>query len=484
MAVVLHIRKPGEPERSVELLPGEHTLGRAPDNTVVLADPSVSSRHARLTVSGKGLQIADLDSLNGVFARGRRITTQAFSGDIEFEIGVFTLLASWSTGKEPAEAPSLLDAGPARRLMDVRLFVPAVALALALATALAVQAPLRERFEEARLREAAKRGFILARYLAEMNVFPLRAKKFEQTRAEPVSAEEGVLYAYVTDPYGKVLAPAKSVGKLLDTPQLSLAVKQGTMKVGTGPDGESVICWPVKDLDTVLGAAVVGYATPAAAQTAFRDTALALIAPLGLAGLASVGLVLLVLAPVRRLAEEAGLALKQGRRRLDYAPPYKELALVAQAFDRMLRLLPGKGGAEPSPGRTPPPGHAQTPASAARPDTPSGLPRNMDHTTPFLSNLELLDRPWCLADVGQFTVLMHNPLFLSLLGREELPLPAHMLEVFADPQALEALTALIEQRDTPVIQAHIRGKDVSVTRKEVPEQDGFAVFVFEENPHG
>lgn len=487
MTAVLRIRKSGEPERTLELAPGQYSLGRAPDNEVVLADVSVSSRHARLTVTGRDIRIKDLDSRNGVFVQGRRVGSETFVGPVEVEIGAFRLSATLSASPASAQAPDLLASGPGRRLLDVRLLIPAVAVLLALASALLVQAPLKERFEEARLREAAKRGFILARYLAEMNVPALKEKRYEQARAEPVSAEEGVLYASVADPYGKVLAPAKRLGSLLDQPQVSQAVKQGTMKAGPGPEGETVICWPVKDLDTVLGVAVIGYAAPAAAQAlTFRDTALALVIPLALGGLAALGLLAAVIAPVRRLAEQAGLALKQGGDRLEYAAPYKELGLVAQAFDRLLRLLPRAAAPAqpqaPAPAAPPPrdPGQPPQPPQAQ----PGRTPRALDNTSPFISDLHLLYRPWCLADVRQFSLLMHNPLFLSLVGRKELSLPAHLLEVFADPQVLEALTILIEKPETKASQARIRDRAVTVTRQEVPDQEGFAVFVFEETAHG
>lgn len=48
------------------------TLGRSPENEIVLADPLVSRQHARL-VLGEGLAIEDLGSLNGTFVNGERV---------------------------------------------------------------------------------------------------------------------------------------------------------------------------------------------------------------------------------------------------------------------------------------------------------------------------------------------------------------------------------------------------------------------------
>ncbi|MFO7180365.1 MAG: ATP-binding cassette domain-containing protein, partial [Pseudomonadota bacterium] len=56
--------------------PGEKpfkTIGRTPDNDIVIAQPQVSSRHAILHVSGNDLFVEDRGSVNGTFVRGQRI---------------------------------------------------------------------------------------------------------------------------------------------------------------------------------------------------------------------------------------------------------------------------------------------------------------------------------------------------------------------------------------------------------------------------
>ncbi|MFN2543960.1 MAG: FHA domain-containing protein [Actinomycetota bacterium] len=56
-------------------------IGRDGDNDVVLNDPSISRHHAEVrSIDGGSLQIADLDSTNGTFVDGRRIT-RAVAGD-------------------------------------------------------------------------------------------------------------------------------------------------------------------------------------------------------------------------------------------------------------------------------------------------------------------------------------------------------------------------------------------------------------------
>lgn len=49
------------------------TIGRTPDNKIVLSHPQVSSKHARIVREGDKLYIEDLKSANGSFVRGQRI---------------------------------------------------------------------------------------------------------------------------------------------------------------------------------------------------------------------------------------------------------------------------------------------------------------------------------------------------------------------------------------------------------------------------
>jgi hypothetical protein len=54
---------------------GELVIGRAPGNTLQLADPSVSRRHARIVLgNGAGALIEDAGSSHGTFLDGRRVT--------------------------------------------------------------------------------------------------------------------------------------------------------------------------------------------------------------------------------------------------------------------------------------------------------------------------------------------------------------------------------------------------------------------------
>jgi pSer/pThr/pTyr-binding forkhead associated (FHA) protein len=51
----------------------DRTVGREGCD-VLLADPEVSRRHARIVLTGAGAEVEDLGSTNGTFVNGRRIT--------------------------------------------------------------------------------------------------------------------------------------------------------------------------------------------------------------------------------------------------------------------------------------------------------------------------------------------------------------------------------------------------------------------------
>jgi len=61
---------------------GIHTIGALDDNDVVIAIRGVSKRHARLVVGGEEVVLEDLDSKNGSFVNGRRVSKSTLvSGD-------------------------------------------------------------------------------------------------------------------------------------------------------------------------------------------------------------------------------------------------------------------------------------------------------------------------------------------------------------------------------------------------------------------
>ncbi|MFD2366993.1 FHA domain-containing protein [Pseudoduganella sp. GCM10020061] len=69
----------GQPIREVELGTDRMTIGRHPHNDIVLSHPTVSSRHASITLLGDHALLEDLGSTNGTFVNGKRIERHKLS---------------------------------------------------------------------------------------------------------------------------------------------------------------------------------------------------------------------------------------------------------------------------------------------------------------------------------------------------------------------------------------------------------------------
>ena len=90
------------------------TIGRAPDNTIVIDDPSVSSRHAQLELSGETYRLKDLESTNGTRVNGIPITETVlrFEDRIRFG-GVEARFEPDTRGSQPLPQPEKIEAKPA-----------------------------------------------------------------------------------------------------------------------------------------------------------------------------------------------------------------------------------------------------------------------------------------------------------------------------------------------------------------------------------
>jgi pSer/pThr/pTyr-binding forkhead associated (FHA) protein len=69
--VVLSVGMTG---RTQELKAEKTTIGRVEDNTFQIAEPSVSSHHCEVLLRGKDVVVRDLNSTNGTYINGERVT--------------------------------------------------------------------------------------------------------------------------------------------------------------------------------------------------------------------------------------------------------------------------------------------------------------------------------------------------------------------------------------------------------------------------
>jgi len=99
-------------DQTVEMDPSKTlVVGRAVTSDVPIYDPTVSRRHAELSIRDGGVHVLDLGSANGTFVNGTRITdTTAAEGDIvTFGKAAFKVLEV--APPKPKEAPPLSEFG-------------------------------------------------------------------------------------------------------------------------------------------------------------------------------------------------------------------------------------------------------------------------------------------------------------------------------------------------------------------------------------
>jgi len=90
------------------------TIGRAPDNMIVIDDPSVSNRHAQLELSGETYRLKDLDSTNGTKVNGVPITETALRFEDRIRFGAIEARFEPDVrGSQPLPQREIIEAKPA-----------------------------------------------------------------------------------------------------------------------------------------------------------------------------------------------------------------------------------------------------------------------------------------------------------------------------------------------------------------------------------
>jgi hypothetical protein len=70
-----------------ELVDEAITIGRGPDNTIVVNDPSISTHHAQLLLEGDTYRLKDLESTNGTRVNGKPVTETVLRVDDRIRFG-------------------------------------------------------------------------------------------------------------------------------------------------------------------------------------------------------------------------------------------------------------------------------------------------------------------------------------------------------------------------------------------------------------
>lgn len=106
---------------------GVTTLGRDTDNVIQLHSPNVSRHHAEITNLSAVCQIKDLNSYNGTYINGQRITTAVIRNgtEIKFADQVFLLEEIGSAGSDDT---SMSNRSYSRNILSstMRLDIPSI----------------------------------------------------------------------------------------------------------------------------------------------------------------------------------------------------------------------------------------------------------------------------------------------------------------------------------------------------------------------
>ena len=97
-----------------ELVDNLVTIGRGPDNAIVINNPSVSARHAQLQLAGETYRLKDLGSTNGTQVNGKPVTETLLSFDDRVRFGAAEArFESDASGSRPLPRLEEIKARPA-----------------------------------------------------------------------------------------------------------------------------------------------------------------------------------------------------------------------------------------------------------------------------------------------------------------------------------------------------------------------------------
>src|SRR5256885_1136696 len=104
-----------------ELKVDKTTIGRVDDNTFQIAEPSVSSHHCEILLRGNDVVVHDLNSTNGTYINGEKITESVIKPGQVLRLGQIEMrLDTDASGAAPALPPATTSAPspPAKKPMD------------------------------------------------------------------------------------------------------------------------------------------------------------------------------------------------------------------------------------------------------------------------------------------------------------------------------------------------------------------------------
>src|SRR5437763_2968263 len=123
--VKLVLLSAGMAGRSHELKVDKTTIGRLEDNTFQIPEPSVSSHHCEVLLNGNDVVIKDLNSTNGTFINGDKISESKLKpgqvlrlGQIELRLETDATAAAGAAAGTPAPTSTSTPTPPSTKKLD------------------------------------------------------------------------------------------------------------------------------------------------------------------------------------------------------------------------------------------------------------------------------------------------------------------------------------------------------------------------------
>lgn len=182
-SAALVVVNPSGNQNRVLLDPLPFTIGRHPDNHLVLRDNRASRHHARIVQAGPEFFVEDLDSRHGVLVNGERVTRQRLATGDRIDFGVedsYHLLFTVEEAEihrilDQFSMPSTSTTTPgAENLAKLRALVE---VARALQSSLSANDVLAAVVDAALTVTGAERGFLLLREAEELGVRVARDRR-------------------------------------------------------------------------------------------------------------------------------------------------------------------------------------------------------------------------------------------------------------------------------------------------------------------
>jgi len=102
--------------RSIPVLDGPITIGRAPDNSIAIDNVSISTHHARVEIQQGRLILSDLGSLNGTFVNAQRVKSATLKDGDVISIGKHSIYVDETNRTELAHVGAMR---PVKELVTV-----------------------------------------------------------------------------------------------------------------------------------------------------------------------------------------------------------------------------------------------------------------------------------------------------------------------------------------------------------------------------